>query len=127
VIEPELVFRGLKTVLDRPPMAFHRHQRFDGCCRQSVRNGRSDLYLKAAEGYACVSCEKKVSPIPRQLPTCPVRAFPVGVEHALDVRFNARMTPIRANIFGPPSSTTSISAWIAVCHSGSAASFSRAQ
>src|SRR5674476_1237472 len=33
VIEPELVFRGLKTVLDRPPMAFDRHQRFDGRCR----------------------------------------------------------------------------------------------
>src|SRR5467141_3552232 len=31
VIESELVFRGLKTVLDRPPMAFDRHQRFDGC------------------------------------------------------------------------------------------------
>src|SRR3984893_14521070 len=31
VIEPELVFRGLKTVLDRPPMAFDRHQCFDGC------------------------------------------------------------------------------------------------
>ena len=28
VIESELVFRGLKTVLDRPPMAFDRHQRF---------------------------------------------------------------------------------------------------
>src|SRR5271157_798756 len=25
VIEPELVLRGLKTVLYRPPMAFHRH------------------------------------------------------------------------------------------------------
>src|SRR6266436_8839368 len=33
VIEPELVFCGLKTVLDRPPMAFDRHQRFDGCSR----------------------------------------------------------------------------------------------
>src|SRR5450631_3342913 len=33
VIEPELVFRGLKTVLDRPPMAFDRHQRFDGFSR----------------------------------------------------------------------------------------------
>src|SRR5450631_3005996 len=31
VVEPELVFRGLKTVLDRPPMAFDRHQCFDGC------------------------------------------------------------------------------------------------
>src|SRR5665811_925549 len=33
VIEPELVFRGLKTVLDRPSMTFDRHQRFDGCSR----------------------------------------------------------------------------------------------
>ena len=33
VIEPELVFGGLKTVLDRPAMAFDRHQRFDGCRR----------------------------------------------------------------------------------------------
>src|SRR5271169_4999653 len=33
VIEPELVFRGLKAVLDRPAMAFDRHQRFDRCCR----------------------------------------------------------------------------------------------
>ena len=31
VIEPEFVFRGLKTVLNRPPMALDRHQRFDGC------------------------------------------------------------------------------------------------
>src|SRR6266566_3771932 len=31
MIEPELVFRGLKTVLGRPPMAFDRHQCFDGC------------------------------------------------------------------------------------------------
>src|SRR5476649_852215 len=33
VIEPELVFRGLKTILDRPSMAFDRHQRFGGCSR----------------------------------------------------------------------------------------------
>lgn len=33
MIEPELVLRGLKAVLDRPPMAFDRHQRFDGCSR----------------------------------------------------------------------------------------------
>ena len=30
VIEPELVFRSLKAVLDRPSMAFDRDQRFDG-------------------------------------------------------------------------------------------------
>ncbi len=33
VIESELILRGLETILDRPPMAFDRHQRFDGCCR----------------------------------------------------------------------------------------------
>src|SRR5450755_1995442 len=31
VIEPELVLGGLKTVLDRPAMAFDRDQRFNGC------------------------------------------------------------------------------------------------
>src|SRR6266478_5505970 len=31
VIEPELVFGGLKTILDRPAMAFDRDQRFNGC------------------------------------------------------------------------------------------------
>src|SRR5882762_1734971 len=33
VIEPELVLGGLKTVLDCPPMAFDRHQRFNRCSR----------------------------------------------------------------------------------------------
>ncbi len=37
-------------------------------------------------------------------------------------RFNARMIPMRANIVGPPNSATSISASIAACHSGDAAS-----
>ena len=35
VIEPELVFRGLKTILDCPPMAFDCNQRFDGCSRRT--------------------------------------------------------------------------------------------
>ena len=35
VIEPELVFRGLKAVLDRPSMAFDRDQRFNGCSRRA--------------------------------------------------------------------------------------------
>ena len=35
VIEPELVLCGLKTVLDRPPMTFDRHQRFDRCRRRT--------------------------------------------------------------------------------------------
>jgi hypothetical protein len=50
----------------------------------SVRNVRSDHNLKAAEGYACVSCAEELSPIPRQLPLSPMLVFPVG-EHALDV------------------------------------------
>ena len=29
VIEPELVLRGLKTILDRPPMTLDRYQRFE--------------------------------------------------------------------------------------------------
>src|ERR1700758_5241557 len=33
VIEPELVFRGFKAVLDSPSMAFDRDQRFNGCSR----------------------------------------------------------------------------------------------
>jgi hypothetical protein len=33
VIEPELVFRGLKAVLDYPSMAFDRDQRFNVCSR----------------------------------------------------------------------------------------------
>ena len=33
VIETKLVLRSLKAVLDRPPMTFDRHQRFDGCRR----------------------------------------------------------------------------------------------
>lgn len=33
VIEPELVFRGFKAILDRPSMAFDRDQRFNGCSR----------------------------------------------------------------------------------------------
>src|SRR5438105_3755651 len=33
VIESELIFRGLKTILDRPLMAFDLHQYFDRCCR----------------------------------------------------------------------------------------------
>ena len=32
VIKPELVFRGLETILDRPSMTFDRYQRFDRRC-----------------------------------------------------------------------------------------------
>jgi hypothetical protein len=37
-------------------------------------------------------------------------------------RFNARMTPIRANIVGPPDVATRIKASIAACHSAASCS-----
>ena len=45
VIESELVFRGLKTVLDRPPMAFDRHQRFDGCSRWTPGSEKGEIVI----------------------------------------------------------------------------------
>jgi hypothetical protein len=47
-----------------------------------------------------------------------MRVFAVWVELATTCRFSARMTPIRANITGPPDVATSIKASIAACHSG---------
>src|SRR5277367_3088002 len=41
VIESELVFRGLKTVLNRPPMAFDCHQRNVAVGHQVVKKARS--------------------------------------------------------------------------------------
>jgi hypothetical protein len=41
-----------------------------------------------------------------------------GLKTRSTLRFKAGMTPIRANIVGPPSVATSISASIAACHSG---------
>src|SRR6266700_3279051 len=45
VVEPELVFCGLKTVLDRPPMAFDRHQRFDRCSRWTPGGEESEIAI----------------------------------------------------------------------------------
>ena len=45
VIEPELVFGGLKTVLDRPPMAFDRYQRFEGCCRWAPGSEEGEIAI----------------------------------------------------------------------------------
>jgi hypothetical protein len=44
--------------------------------------------------------------------------FAQRVKRSFSFRFNARMTPIRANIDGPSCSTTSNSASIAARHSG---------
>ncbi len=48
VVEPELVFRGLKAVLDRPPMAFDRHQRFDRCSRRTPGGEEGEIACYSA-------------------------------------------------------------------------------
>jgi hypothetical protein len=48
VIEPELVFRGFKAVLDRPSMAFDRDQRFNDvpAGHQVVKKARSPSAMR---------------------------------------------------------------------------------
>ena len=45
VIEPELVLGGLKTVLDCPPMAFDRHQRFNRCSRWTPGGEEGEIVI----------------------------------------------------------------------------------
>src|SRR5258708_37232223 len=97
VIEPELVFRGLKTVLDRPPMAFDRHQRFDGCCRWPPGGEEGEIAIGDMTTDQQTACPKtlicavkffdieigqfEIAPImqPRSFGPVPCRqAFPVG-------------------------------------------------
>src|SRR4030081_1306864 len=97
VIEPELVFRGLKTVLDRPPMAFDRHQRFDGCSRWTPggeegeiaigdmttdqQTARPQTLICAVEFFELEIGQFEITPVmqPRSLGSGPCRqAFPVG-------------------------------------------------
>src|SRR5260370_2559409 len=97
VIEPELVFRGLETVLDRPPMAFDRHQRFDGCCRRAPSGEEGEIAIGdmtadqqtacpkalvcAVEFFDLEICQFAIAPImqPRSFGSSPCRqAVPVG-------------------------------------------------
>src|SRR3981189_453951 len=97
VIEPELVFRGLKTVLDCPPMAFDRHQRFDGCCRWTPGGEEGEIAIGDMTTDQQTACPKtlicavkffdieigqfEIAPImqPRSFGPVPCRqAFPVG-------------------------------------------------
>ena len=45
VIEAKLVLRGLKTILDRPPMAFDCDQRFDGCSRRTPGGEEGEITI----------------------------------------------------------------------------------
>src|SRR3982075_103418 len=97
VIEPEFVFRGLETVLDRPPMAFDRHQRFDGCSRWTPggeegeiaigdmttdqQTARPQTLICAVEFFELEIGQFEITPVmqPRSLASGPCRqAFPVG-------------------------------------------------
>src|SRR3979490_2849300 len=97
VIEPEFVFRGLKAILDRPPMAFDRHQRFDGCSRWTPgaeegeitigdistdqQTSRPKTMICAVKFFDLEIGQFDIAPImqPRSFGSGPCRqAFPVG-------------------------------------------------
>src|SRR5207344_2566557 len=61
-IEPELVFRGLETVLDGPATAFDRHQRFDGCCRWTPGGKEGEIAIGDMTTDQQTACPK----------TCPI-------------------------------------------------------
>jgi len=106
VIEPELVFRGLKAVLDRPPMAFDRHQRFDGRSRWTPGGEEGEIAIGDMTTDQQTSCPKtmicavkffdleigqfEIAPIvqPRSFGSGPCRqAFPIGrAQRPSDVR-----------------------------------------
>jgi Acetyltransferase (GNAT) domain len=113
VIEPELVFGGLKTVLDRPAMAFDRDQRFDGCACWAPGGEEGEVIIcdtTTDQQTACpqtVICvvelagieigQFEIAPImqPRSFGSVPCRqAFPVGwTPRRCDVRGGARNGP----------------------------------
>ena len=97
VIETKLVLRSLKAVLDRPPMAFDRHQRFDGRSRWTPGGEEGEIAIgdvTTDQQTACpqtriciVQCfdfeisQFEIAPImqPRSFGSGPCReAFPVG-------------------------------------------------
>jgi hypothetical protein len=97
VIETKLVLRSLKAVLDRPPMAFDRHQRFDRCCRWAPggeegeiaigdattdqQTSRPKTVICAVKFFNLEISQFEIAPIiqPRSFGSGPCReAFPVG-------------------------------------------------
>ena len=45
VIEPELVFRGFKAVLDRPSVAFDCDERFNSCSRWAPSGEEGEVII----------------------------------------------------------------------------------
>ena len=58
MIEPELVLGGLKTVLDRPPMAFDLHQCFDRCCRWAPGGEEGEIAIGDTTTDQQTACPK---------------------------------------------------------------------
>ena len=71
VIEPELVFRGLETVLDGPATAFDRHQRFDGCCRWTPGGEEGEIAIGDMTADQQTTCPKTM--------TCAVKFFDLEI------------------------------------------------
>ena len=97
VIEPELVFRGLKAILDRPPMAFDHYQRFDRRSRGTPGGEEGEIAIgdvttdQETAGSQTLICvvelfgleigQFEIAPIvqPRSFGSGPCRqAFPIG-------------------------------------------------
>ena len=60
VIEAELVFGGLKTVLDRPAMAFDCDQRFDGCSCRAPGGEEGEVIIGDATTDQQTACPQTV-------------------------------------------------------------------
>src|SRR5437016_9297266 len=59
VIEPELVFGGLKTILDRPAMAFDRDQRFNGRSRWAPGGEEGEVIIGDATTDQQTACRSE--------------------------------------------------------------------
>ena len=60
VIESELILRGLKTILDRPAMAFDRDQRFDGCSCRAPSGEEGEVIIGDATTDQQTACPQTV-------------------------------------------------------------------
>ena len=111
----------------RQPLAEITHGRSYGAAIWII-SGRALAcqHTQRHSGFICLPQRfgsQRLAPYLRRIviPSSPL--FSRWIEHALDVAVNALMTPIRANIVGPPSSTTSITGrilwWrLAICLHG---------
>jgi hypothetical protein len=102
-----------------PPMNGHR---LTGAHRRILAGvGRAGIYRMCIRANATPGFLLHRSRASLRLPQC--FSFRDGSNTRSTWRFRALITPIRANMVGPPRSATSMSASIAACHSGRSDSF----